>query len=55
MKVKDLELIVREELKQEKINEKKELLKERIREIEECESILDELKKQLQVLFDEEV
>lgn len=55
MKMKELETVVREELKQENIAEKKELLKERIREIEGAEKVLATLKSELQVLFDQEV
>ena len=55
MKIRDLQKQAKKEIKDENIAEKKELLKERIREITESERVLAELKTQYQDLLDAEV
>ncbi len=55
MKFRELEERAKKELQEENIAEKKDLLKERLRELAECEECLAKLKKQYQRLLDENV
>lgn len=55
MKIRDLVEQAKQELVEENIAEKKELLKERLREITESEKVLADLKGQYQELLDTEV
>lgn len=55
MKMAELEEKAKIELQEENIAEKKELLKERLREIAENEKVLHKLKEQYQKLLDMEV
>ena len=55
MTFKDIEEQAKNELLEEHIEEKKEILKERIREIEHCERTLKSLKTQYRALLDKEI
>ena len=55
MKLQELLSIVKQELKEEKIEEAKEAIKERLREIEELEATLVEMKDSLNKLLEQEI
>jgi hypothetical protein len=55
MKFVDLESICEQELKAERLDRKKALLKERLREIQEARMVLNKLEKRYQVLLDKDL
>ena len=55
MKFRELEELAKKELQDELIAEKKSLLKERLREIQDAQKVLAALKKKYQELLDKDV
>ena len=55
MKIRELEQQAKEELQEENLAEKKELLKERIQEIREARKVLDRLEEQYQELLEQDI